>query len=113
MYESKFQPLLSRWHFIKRLLQHLAIAVTIIAITLLLGTLGYYYFEDMSWHDAFFNSAFVFSGLSYLQSPSSFPGKVFLVVYAVYVQLIILGLLGILSAPVIHRVLHRLHLDNP
>ena len=112
MYESKFQRLLPRWHFVQRLLQHLLIALLIIALTLLLGTLGHYYFEDMSWHDAFFNAAYVFSGLSYLTPPNSLSGKLFLVVYSIYVQLIILALLGVLSAPVIHRVLHRLHLDS-
>lgn len=112
MYESKDQPLLSRVQFYSRLLQHVLIAILVIIGSMLLGMLGFVYLEQMHWHDAFLHSLFMLGGLGALSIPASVSGKIFLSIYSLYVGLVFAAALGIMFAPIAHRILHTFHLDT-
>jgi hypothetical protein len=45
-------------------------------------------------------------------SPVTFNGKLFAGIYALYSGLALILAAGLLFSPVIHRVLHRFHLDE-
>lgn len=111
MYESKHQAVLSQMQFYKRLLGHCLIAVLVIASSLCTGMLGFMYFEDMTWHDAAMHALFLLAGLGTITVPASVSGKLFLGVYGLYAGLIFVAVLGIVLAPVAHRILHTFHLD--
>lgn len=112
MYESKDQPLLSRVQFYWRLLQHVLIAILVIIGSMLLGMLGFVYLEQMHWHDAFLHALFMLGGLGALSIPASVSGKIFLSIYSLYVGLVFAAALGIMFAPIAHRILHTFHLDT-
>jgi len=63
MYESRREPLLSRTDFIRRVVNHLAAAFGLLAVSLLVGIAGYAYFEKLPWVDAFLNSAMLLGGM--------------------------------------------------
>jgi hypothetical protein len=73
---------------------------------------GYVYFESLSWTDAFLNAAMLLGGMGPVNAPITEGGKLFAGWYALYAGLIFLVVAGVLGAPVVHRVLHRFHLDE-
>jgi hypothetical protein len=111
MFEHKSKPLLSRATFARRLLFSTTAGLAIIALSLGVGMWGYHHFEDMSWLDAFVNAAMILSGMGPLAPLATEAGKLFAGFYAIYSGLAVILIAGIIFAPVVHRALHRFHLD--
>lgn len=83
-----------------------------ILISLAAGMAGYHWFESMSWIDAFANAAMILSGMGPLEPLHTDAGKIFAGLYALFSGLALIGVAGIMFAPVIHRFLHRFHMDE-
>lgn len=110
MYESRHKPPLPFRRFLLRLLLHAAGAQVLVAVSLVIGMVGYGYFEHMAWRDSFVNSAMLLSGMGPMKTEGlSDGGKVFAGCYALYSGLVLIVIIGIMLAPVIHRVLHVFH----
>jgi hypothetical protein len=60
--------------------------------------------------DAFLNAAMILGGMGPVGELSSDAAKVFAGLYALYSGLVVLIAAGVIFAPVLHRVLHSLHL---
>src|SRR6187455_2991564 len=108
-YERRHQRPLPRRPFLRRLLSHFALSCGVVAVSLAIGMAGYVYFEQLSWLDAFLNAAMLLGGMGPVDDPKTDPGKLFAGCYALYASLVFLVVAGLLLAPVVHRVLHRLH----
>lgn len=113
MYESKNQPLLPVRHFTNRLLLHVLWAILILLATLMVGVAAYLLLEPISWHDALLNSALIVGGLGPYILPESTGGKLFFAAYSMFVGLVFIATLGVILAPLAHRILHKFHLDEP
>lgn len=111
-YESRSEPLLSRSGFARRLGINLLAAFVLIAISLLAGMAGYHYFESMAWIDAFANASMILSGMGPLQPMATWGGKCFAGWYALYSGLALILISGLILAPILHRLMHRFHLDT-
>jgi hypothetical protein len=111
-YETKHQPLLSRRAFARRVVRSFGTASLLIGLSLLGGMLGYRYFEGMSWIDAFANASMILSGMGPLTPIETSGGKLFAGFYALYSGLALILATGILFAPLLHRLLHRFHLEE-
>ncbi len=72
---------------------------------------GYRQFEGMPWIDAFLNAAMLMGGMGPIGELHTFSGKLFAGLYALYCGLLLLVAVGIMMAPVIHRFLHRFHIE--
>lgn len=112
MYESKSEPILSLDRFYRRLSAHVLAAMLLVAVTLLVGVLGHIWLEAFSWHDALLNTALIVAGAGPYIMPATVAGKVFLAVYSAAVSLLFVAMLGIILAPVVHRIAHKFHLDD-
>ena len=112
MYEHRHQPLLSRGQFLLRLARHAVGAGIVVLPSLAAGMLGYHVFEHLDWISAFLNSAMLLGGMGPVDAPRTTDGKLFAGLYALYAGLVFIVVGGFLVAPVIHRVLHRLHLEG-
>jgi hypothetical protein len=112
MYEHRKQPLLPWPIFLRRLAQHGGIALAIMLGSLLIGILGYHLLEDLDWVDALLNAAMLLGGMGPINSPHTIAGKLFASFYALYCGLVGIVIIGILITPVMHRVLHRFHLEG-
>lgn len=112
MYESRHQPPISSGHFARRLLTHLLAALSLLAISLLIGMLGYRYYEAFSWIDAFLNAAMLLGGMGPVHPPQTSGGKLFAGLYALYAGLVFVAVAALLFAPILHRVIHRFHWDE-
>ena len=111
-YESRTEPLLSQAAFARRLIVNLAVALLLIAASLLAGMAGYHYFESMSWIDAFVNAAMILSGMGPVGTLQTWGGKCFAGWYALYSGLALILVSGLILAPILHRLMHRFHLDT-
>jgi hypothetical protein len=111
-YEHRRQPLLSRAEFVRRLANHGAAALAVIAGALGIGIVGYRVTEGMSGLDAFLNAAMILGGMGPVAELHSRAGKVFAGIYALFSGIVFLVVAGVLFAPLAHRLMHRLHLED-
>jgi hypothetical protein len=112
MFEHRSEPLISRANFIGRLGRVFLIMLAIIAFSLLLGTLGYRLIAGLQWSDAFFQACLVLGEHAVERHPDTTVGKVFAGLYVMYARLVFFTVVALLFVPVLHRVLHKLHLES-
>ena len=112
-YEHRSEPLLPwRLFLLRRVGKTAAAASAVIAISLVLGMLGYRLAEGMGWLDAFLNASMILGGMGPVDPMHSAAGKLFAGIYALYSGLVLVGTAGLLLAPFVHRLLHRFHLEG-
>ena len=111
MFEHHRQPLLPRGAFLWRVALNGAVAFLIILGSLVIGMVGYHISEDLAWIDAFVNAAMILGGMGPVNELHTTAGKLFAGFYALYAGLVFLLIAGVLFAPIIHRFLHRFHLE--
>src|SRR5512146_2728579 len=111
MFERHHEPLLSRTAFLRRWTKYALLASGFIGISLLIGMAGYQRFEGMSWIDAFVNSAMLMGGMGPVSELHTDAGKLFAGFYALYCGLVVIIAIGIVAAPLLHRILHHFHLE--
>jgi hypothetical protein len=112
MYEHKKQPLATTHTFYQRVLKNLVVAVGILMVCLLIGIIGYHYLANALWIDATHNAAMILSGMGPVIQIDSTAGKLFSSVYALFSGVIFIATIGFILAPAIHRLFHRLHIEE-
>ena len=112
MYEHSKGRLLPRKAFLWRLAKHAGLALAVVVFSLGAGMAGYVYFEKLSWLDGFLNAAMLLGGMGPVETPQTRGGKLFAGMYALYAGMVFLVVVGIVLAPVVHRALHRFHLEG-
>lgn len=112
MYEHSKRPLCTRSVYLKRLARNFALASGIIAFSLGIGILGYHHFDKLPWLDAFENAAMILSGMGPMTTSEPDAGKIFAGCYALFSGLAFITSMGVVFAPVLHRFLHKFHLEN-
>lgn len=111
MYEHRTEPLLTRAQFASRLLRHGGVVSLMVGLSLTIGTVGYRVSAGMAWLDALLNAVMILTGMGPVAPLPSAAAKLFAIAYALYAGVVFLVVTGIMLAPVIHRLMHRLHLD--
>ena len=67
----------------------------------------------MAWRDAFVNSAMLLGGMGPMKTDGlSDGGKVFAGLFALYAGLVLIIVIGIMMAPLIHRIMHVFHWEE-
>ena len=112
MFEHRQAPLLPRREYYHRLARHGLIALGLLVTGLLIGMGGYHFIEGLPWIDAFANAAMILSGMGPLDPIKTAAGRLFAGVYAIFSGVAFLTTVGILLAPVVHRSLHKFHLES-
>ncbi len=110
--ETRFKPLAPPAVFVQRLLAGVALGFGVVAVSLGVGMAGYHGYEGLPWIDAFLNASMILSGMGPLLQPQTTAGKLFAGFYALYSGLAVLLVAGVIFAPVVHRFLHRFHLED-
>lgn len=112
LYESKRAPLLSRGAFAVRLVRHALIATALIVVSLAIGTVGYHWIAALAWIDAFENAAMILTGMGPVSPMPTNAAKLFAAGYALFSGTAFLTGVGVMVAPLAHRLLHRFHLED-
>jgi len=112
MFEHRTKPLLPRKLFYRRLVRHAALGIAVVVVSLGIGMIGYHAFEKLPWIDAFVNAAMILSGMGPVATLQTDGGKMFAGGYALFSGIALIAVLGIIFAPVVHRFLHKFHLED-
>ena len=110
--ERRHQPVLPSGQFILRLGRWASIALAVVIVSLTVGTCAYHFLEKLSWLEAFLNASMILGGMGPVDPLKTDAGKVFASFYALYSGLAILSIAGLLLAPVVHRFLHKFHVES-
>ncbi len=105
------KPLPSRAAFVARLARGLATGGGIVAFSLGAGTLGYHELARLPWIDALLNAAMILTGMGPVDAITTTGGKLFATCYALFSGIVFLSVAALVFAPVVHRFLHRFHLE--
>jgi hypothetical protein len=110
-FEHHSAPLLPREDFVRRLLRNAAIAAGLIVFSLGIGMIGYHVWVRLDWTDSFLNASMILTGMGEITTLDTTGGKVFAGLYALFSGVAFLTIIGVLVAPVVHRFMHRFHLE--
>lgn len=105
------RPLSSRAVFLAHVARNFAIGSGIIALSLGVGVVGYHGLAGLPWLDALLNAAMILTGMGPVDAITTTRGKVFATFYALFSGIAFLSVMAVLIAPIVHRFLHRFHLD--
>jgi len=105
--------LASRQVFLQRIGRSVAFSLTLVAVTLVVGTVGFVVLAHLAWIDAFHQAALLMSGMGPLSEDGwSTAAKLFDSIYALFCGIVLLVSYGVLFAPILHRFMHKFHLED-
>jgi len=112
MYERRADELAPRSIFIKRMIMSLLVAVALMVIALVLGIAGYHFLAGFDWIDSLLEASMILGGMGPIRELPNDASKVFASTYALFSGVIFIALMGIMLSPVVHRVMHKFHVDE-
>lgn len=112
VFEHRSKPLMPKRRFVARQLRFALMALAIVAISLAIGVWGYMRFARLGLVDAFLNASMILGGMGPVDLLSNDKAKWFASLYALYSGIALLTTVAVLLAPLVHRMLHALHLDE-
>lgn len=112
VFEHGAEAVISLRQFAVRLAHSGALVIGLVAASLFVGMLGYHLLEGLSWIDAFLNASMLLGGMGPVEVPTTFGGKLFSGLYALYCGLVVIFAAGLMLAPVAHRILHKFHMEG-
>lgn len=110
--EQRHQDVAAFSNFLTRLGLYSLFAFALIVISLLLGTIGYHYFGQLSWIDSFYMTSMILTGMGPIVELQSNVAKLFSSFYALYSGIAFLSITAVFLTPIIHRLLHILHVEK-
>lgn len=112
MFEHRSARLVPIGTFLGRLGRHGAVSAGIVFGSLAIGALGYRHFGGLRWIDAWLNAAMILTGMGPVNEMTTDGGKLFATFYALFSGVVFLTAVAVLFAPLMHRFLHRFHLEG-
>ncbi len=110
--EMKSQQVVSVNRFVIRMLKYVGFASILIAISVGIGMIGYHHFADIGWIDSFHMSCLILTGMGPVVEMKSVGAKLFSSFYALYSGVAFLSITAVVFSPIIHRLLHILHVED-
>lgn len=110
--ENRKQKITPLPHFLFRLGRYGLFALGLIVFSVLLGTLGYHYFGQISWLDSFHMACMILTGMGPVAEMTTPTAKIFSSIYALYSGVAFLSITAVFFTPIIHRLLHILHVEQ-
>lgn len=111
-FESKQKALLPFEIFIIRVFRFFVYAMAMIIISVGIGTTGYKFLGNMTWVDGFYNACMILTGMGPVSQLTTNAAKIFSSFYALFSGIAFLTTVAVLFAPIVHRFLHKLHIDE-
>jgi hypothetical protein len=112
MFEHVKEDLLPFEQFIYRLLKYLAIAILLLALAVIPGVMTFHLFFELPLTEAFINAVSLLGSLPTPHPLTSHGGHVFTALYNLFIETTVLLALGTLFSPIVHRILHKMHLNT-
>jgi hypothetical protein len=111
MFEHRSAPLLPRSAYLARLAKSAALSGALVCVSLGIGVWGYMQFAGLGFVDALLNASMILTGMGPVNPMESNGAKLFASAYALFSGVAFLTIIGLLVSPIVHRFLHRFHLE--
>lgn len=98
--------------FLLRLVRYSLFALVLVVLSVTFGTLGYHHYARLEWLDSFHMACMILTGMGPVANMNSDEAKLFSSLYALYSGVAFLSITAVFFAPIIHRLLHILHVEK-
>jgi len=112
MFEHKTEKLVPLPTFFRRIALSLLLTLAVLGVALSVGVLGYHGIAGLPWIDSILNASMILTGMGPVAPMTTTPAKLFASAYAMFSGVVFLSSIGLLLAPLFHRILHKFHLDD-
>lgn len=112
MFERKHEKLAPPSVFAKRMAASAASAAGLAGAVLLTGIMGYHWIAGFGWVDSLLEASMILGGMGPVNQLPNQAAKVFASGYALFSGLVFIALIGIILAPLTHRMLHKFHMEG-
>ncbi|MFN4972543.1 MAG: hypothetical protein ACK45I_02755 [Bacteroidota bacterium] len=110
--EHRKQKVATLNHFLIRMGRYALFAFILVFVSVTGGTLGYHLLGNITWLDSFHMACMILTGMGPVAEMTSPAAKLFSSFYALYSGIAFLSITAVFFAPVIHRILHILHVEE-
>ena len=104
-------PLAPPGEFAFRLAWNGALGAGLIVGSLAIGVIGYHVTAGLGWIDSLLNASMILTGMGPVDELHTDGAKIFASLYAIFSGVAFLTIVAVLMAPLVHRFLHRFHLE--
>ncbi|HEX3085156.1 MAG TPA: hypothetical protein VHP99_11570 [Pyrinomonadaceae bacterium] len=98
--------------YIQRLIASLVLALGLILVALSVGIAGYHFIAGFNFVDSLLEASMILGGMGPVRELANDGAKLFASIYALFSGVIFIALMGIILAPIAHRVMHKFHIDE-
>src|SRR4051812_11246888 len=112
MFERKSEKLVPWPKFVRRVMLSLLLTLAVLAVALSIGVLGYHGIAELPWIDSLLNASMILTGMGPVDPMTTTGSKLFASAYAIFSGVVFLSSIGLVLAPLFHRILHKFHLDD-
>lgn len=110
--ERKNQKVVPFPRFMARIGKYVLLSLAVITFSMAIGTVGYHVAAETSWLDSFHMAALILTGMGPVVEMTTPTAKIFSSFYALYSGVAFLSLTAVFMTPIIHRLLHVLHVED-
>jgi hypothetical protein len=110
--EHRKQKVIPITPFLIRVGRYGVFALLLIFISVMMGTVGYHRIGHLQWIDSFHMACMILTGMGPVAEMATDNAKLFSSFYALYSGVAFLSITAIIFAPIIHRLLHILHVQD-
>ena len=108
---SRYKKLPPRKHFLNKLAKNFLLAMGLLTVSLLIGMWGYHHFMNLGFTDSLINASMILSGMGPVDHADTNGAKIFASFYAIYSGVAFISSMAFLFVPIVHRFLHKMHLE--
>ena len=112
MFERQYEDLAPISVFVRRVAASVVMAGSLIAVALFIGIIGYHWIAGFDLVDSLLEASMILGGMGPVNALASTGAKLFAAGYALFSGLVFIAVMGIVLAPMTHRMLHRFHVDE-
>jgi hypothetical protein len=97
--------------FAQRLAVAVGLAACVVAAVLFIGVSGYHWLGGFGWVDSLLEASMILGGMGPVNPVKTTGAKLFASGYALFSGLVFIAIMGIVLTPVVHRILHKFHVE--
>ena len=109
--KSRYKKLPERKHFLTNLAKSFLLAMGLLVVSLLIGMWGYHHYMHLGFADSLINASMILSGMGPVDHADTNGAKIFASLYAIYSGVAFISSMAFLFIPIVHRFLHKMHLE--
>lgn len=111
-FEHRKQKVVPLPQFLARMGRYLLFSGILIIFSVSMGTIGYHFIAELRWLDSFHMSCMILTGMGPVADMKSDGAKIFSSLFALYSGVAFLSITAVFFAPIVHRLLHILQVED-